>query len=76
MSLRAFIRNVLWVIGVHVRDCLPQRAALRVSTQTIPSRQVAAHAKLVMSVQMATDQCHVLPATSANMDKQTAQPVI
>lgn len=76
MSPHAFIRNVLWVIGVHVRECLPQRAALRVSTQTIPSRQVAAHAKLVMSVQMAIDRCHVLPATSANMDKQTVLPVI
>ena len=76
MSPHAFIRNVLWVIGVHVRECLPQRAALRVSTQTIPSRQVAAHAKLAMSVQMVIDRCHALLATSANMDKQTAQPVI
>lgn len=76
MSSHSFIRNVLWVTGVPVRECLPQRAALRVSTQTIPSRQIAAYVKLVMSVQMVIDLCHALPATSANMDKQTAHPVI
>lgn len=74
-SVPQHARHVLQVIDALIKECLPQRAAPKDSTQIRHCKWDVILAKLVGNAQMVINLCRARLATSVNMASPTARHV-